>query len=66
MYETYVVFVFNNEKGNVELRLVADSIEQRSGWVLALYRNHLVGGVKEEHLKAFYIAVGDKINGLKE
>lgn len=67
MYEIYVIFVFNNEKGSVELRLVADSIEQRNGWVLALYRNHLVGGVKEEHLKAFYLVYGDEnsvLNGL--
>lgn len=57
MYEVNAVFVFSGTKGDVELRLVADNIEQRNGWVLALYRNHLVGGVKEEHLKAFYLNV---------
>lgn len=59
MYEVNAVFVFNGTKGDIELKLVADSIEQRSGWVLALYRNHLVGGVKEEHLKAFYLDVNN-------
>lgn len=57
MYMVNAVFVFNGTKGDVELRLVADSIEQRNGWVLALYRNHIVGGVKEEYLKAFYLDV---------
>ena len=59
MYMVNAVFVFNGTKGDVEVRLVADSIEQRSGWVLALYRNHIVGGVKEEHLKAFYLDVNN-------
>lgn len=57
MDEVNVVFIFDCTKGNVELRLVADSIEQINGWVLALYHNHLVGGVKEEHLKAFYLEI---------
>lgn len=57
MYNVNVVFVFNSTRDDVELRLVADSVEQRNGWVLALYRNHLVGGVKEENLKAFYLEV---------
>ena len=59
MYMVNAVFVFNGTKGDVELRLVADSIEQRNGWVLALYRNHIVGGVKEEYLKAFYLDVNN-------
>mgnify|MGYP003307115641 CR=1 FL=1 len=59
MYDVNVVFVFNSTKGDVELKLIADSVEQRNGWVLALYRNHLVGGVKEEHLKAFYLNVNN-------
>ena len=54
---TRVVYVFNNTEGQTELRLMADSIEQRNGWVLAIWRNQIIGGVKEEYLKAFYLEV---------
>ena len=53
----YIVYVFNNTEGLTELRILADSIEQRNGWVLAFWRNQMVGGVKEERLKAFYLKV---------
>ena len=53
----YIVYVFNNTEGLTELRILADSVEQRNGWVLAFWRNQMVGGVKEEHLKAFYLEV---------
>ena len=53
----YIVYVFNNTEGLTELRILADSIEQKNGWVLAFYNNQMVGGVKEEHLKAFYLEV---------
>ena len=53
----YIVYVFNNTEGLTELRILADSIEQRNGWVLAFYHNQMVGGVKEEHLKGFYLEV---------
>lgn len=53
----YMVCVFNNTEGLTELRILADSIEQRNGWVLAFWRNQMVGGVKEKHLKAFYLEV---------
>lgn len=49
-----VVYVFNNAEGEIELRVSADSVEQRDGWILAILRNKVVGGVKEECLKAFY------------
>lgn len=49
------VFVFNNLEGITELKLPADDIEQRNGWVLAIWRNAVIGGVKEEYLKAFYL-----------
>ena len=52
-----VVYVFNSEEGLTELRVLADSIEQRNGWVLAFCHDKMVGGVKEEHLKAFYLEV---------
>ena len=52
-----LVYVFNNTEGLTELRVLADSIEQRNGWVLAFWRNQMVGGVKEEYLKAFYLKV---------
>ena len=54
---TRVVYVFNNTEGQTELRLMADSIEQRNGWVLAIWKNQIIGGVKEEYLKAFYLEV---------
>lgn len=53
----YIVYIFNNTEGLTEMRILADSIEQRNGWVLAFYHNQMVGGVKEEHLKAFYLEV---------
>ena len=56
---TRVVYVFDNTEGQTELRVLADSIEQRSGWVLAIWKNHIVGGVKEEYLKAFYLELVD-------
>lgn len=50
-----LVYVFDATEGLTELRVLADSVEQRSGWVLAIWRNQVVGGVKEEYLKAFYL-----------
>lgn len=52
---TRIVYVLNGTNGAVELRVLADTIEQKNGWVLAVWRNQVVGGVKEEHLKAFYL-----------
>lgn len=49
------VYIFNNTEGITELKVLADSIEQRNGWVLALWKNEVIGGVKEEYLKAFYL-----------
>lgn len=49
------VYVFSNTEGITELRVLANDIEQRSGWVLALWDDKVVGGVKEEYLKAFYL-----------
>ena len=50
------VFLFNNTEGITELRVPANNIEQRNGWILALYNNVVVGGVKEEYLKAFHLS----------
>lgn len=50
-----LVYVFDTTEGLTELRVLADSVEQRNGWVLAIWRNQVTGGVKEEHLKAFYL-----------
>lgn len=50
------VYIFNNTEGITELKVPADGIEQRNGWVLALWNDMVVGGVKEEYLKAFYLA----------
>lgn len=49
------VYLFNNTEGITELRVLADGIEQRNGWVLAFWNDQVVGGVKEEYLKAFYL-----------
>ena len=49
------VFIFNNTTGMTELRVPADYIEQRNDWVLAFWDDRVVGGVKEESLKAFYL-----------
>lgn len=56
---TRLVYVFNNTEGLTELKVLADSIEQRSGWVLAIWRDRISGGVKDEHLKAFYLELVD-------
>lgn len=50
------VFVFNNADGVGELRLLADDINQKSGWVLAIWNGEVIGGVKEEYLRCFYLA----------
>lgn len=52
-----IVYVFNNTEGCTELRVLADGIEQRNGWILAVWRSQVIGGVKEEYLKAFYLEV---------
>lgn len=49
------VYVFNNTEGITELRVPADSIEQRNGWILAIWNDKVIGGVKEEYLRAFYL-----------
>lgn len=59
---TRLVYVFNNTEGLTELRVLADSIEQINGWILAIWRDSIIGGVKEEHLKAFYLELVDENN----
>lgn len=49
------VFLFNDTEGTTELRMLADDITQRNGWVLALWHDRVIGGAKEECLKAFYL-----------
>ena len=58
------VYVFDTDEGITELKVLADSIEQRNGWILALWHNHVIGGVKEEYLKAFYLKVDTYINDI--
>ena len=48
------IFVFNNTEETI-LRILAHSIEQKNGWVLAIWNDHVVAGVKEEYLRAFYL-----------
>lgn len=49
------VYIVQTTEGIIELKVPADSFEQRSGWVLALLCNNVVAGVKEECLRAFYL-----------
>lgn len=58
------VYVFDTDEGITELKVLADSIEQRNGWILALWHNQVIGGVKEEYLKAFYLKVDTYINDI--
>lgn len=53
------VFIFSNSERITELKIPADGVEQRNGWVLAVWENAVVGGVKEEYLKAFYLMSGN-------
>lgn len=57
LYNLYLVFIFNDTKKFSEMKIPADSIVQKDGWVFASYKNNIVGGAKEEHLKAFYLGV---------
>ena len=50
-----VAYIFNSTEGITELRVLANSIEQRNGWILALCNDRVIGGVKEEYLRAFYL-----------
>ena len=45
-----------------ELKVVADSVEQRGDWVFAIWNDKIVGGVKIAHLKAFYLEYYTEIN----
>lgn len=51
------VYLFNNAEGVTELRVLADGIEQRNGWILAIWNDRVVAGAKEEYLKAFYLEI---------
>ena len=50
------VYIFNDTEGITELRVLADSIEQRNGWVIALWHDKIMASAKEECLKAFYLS----------
>ena len=50
-----VVYILDTPTGITKFKVVADSVEQRNGWVLAIWRDNVVGGVKTEFLKAFYL-----------
>lgn len=61
-----VAYILDKVEGNPELRIPADSIQQRNGWVFAICNNQIVGGVKEEYLKGFYLEVDTSKDFLKE
>lgn len=50
------VFIFKSTEDIAELRVQADDITQRSGWTLALSNDKVVGGAKEECIKAFCLS----------
>ena len=52
---TNIVYMVNDINGVSEVRILADSVEQRNGWVLALWQGQIMGGIKEECLKAFFL-----------
>ena len=49
------IYIVQTTEGIIELKVPADSFEQRNGWVLALLYDNVVAGVKEECLRAFYL-----------
>ena len=50
-----LVYLLNNTEGVTELAVLADDIKQKDEWVLALRNDMVVGGVKTEYLKGFYL-----------
>ena len=56
---TNIVYVLNDANGISQLRILADSVEQRNGWILAIWNGKVMGGMKEECLKAFFLEVND-------
>ena len=52
---TRVVYILDTPEGVTELKVVADRIKQTGDWVLAIWENNVVCGVKMAHLKAFYL-----------
>ena len=55
------VFIFNDIEEMTTLRVPADKIEQRNGWILALWNDEIISGVKAEYLKAFYLDGGCEV-----
>lgn len=53
------VFIFNDTEGITEFKVPAQGIEERNGWIVAFWENQMTGGVKAEHLKAFYFEAKD-------
>ena len=58
-HKIFAVFMLNSKEGITEIRFPANNIEQRNGWVIARWDEKVVGGVKEECLKAFYLELTD-------
>ena len=48
-----LVYVLDTTEGLTELRVLADSVEQRNGWILAIWHNQVIGGVKKRTHKSF-------------
>ena len=49
------VYLFNDADGVAKIKVPVTSIKQINGWVLAMFDGNVVGGVKEEYLRAFYL-----------
>ena len=49
------VYLYNNTEETIQLKILADRFEQKDGWILAIWNDRIVAGVKEKYLKAFYL-----------
>lgn len=57
-----VIYILDTPEGITELKVVAHGVQQEGDWVLAIWNNNVVGGVKMAHLKAFYVECYSEIN----
>ena len=44
-----------NAENTIGFKILADSFEQRDGWIFAIWNGRTVAGVREKYLKAFYL-----------
>lgn len=49
------IYIFNDADGVTKIKIPVTNIKQINGWILAMFDGSVVGGVKEEYLRAFYL-----------